>query len=220
MLLITQNCLAQTNVQIEVYNKYKETTNPFLYNGIAYPAYIPGSIFEARHACFRDSICKPGTLVYMGRTYNDVALKYDIVIDEVAILHHVLQSEVVLRKSEVTEFSIGNTDFINIPKGQNIPPGYYELYQKGKTRILCKHRKTYMTGVNYNHRFYTMINEDDRKFYIEKNNQFHLVKNEKSLYEIFPDRKNELKDFIRRNELFIKETPGSSIPIVVEFINK
>ncbi|WP_316820885.1 hypothetical protein [Pedobacter gandavensis] len=220
LLIMTHVAFPQNSLQDEVYKQYKERTNPSLYNGIAYPSYLDENIYHNKHAFLRDSLFKAGTLVYSGRFYKDVALKYDIILDEVVILHQFLESEVVLRRSEVSEFSIGDDHFINIPEGKNIPPGYYEIVLKGKTKVLRKHKKTYRYSIPYLGSTQNVIDEYDPKYYIENNRQFNLVKNEKSLYDIFPDKKKELKDFIQKNDLLIKESPGTSLRLVAEFIDK
>ncbi|MBB2150513.1 hypothetical protein [Pedobacter gandavensis] len=220
LLFIALQGFGQTSVQTEVYGQYKEVTNPSLYNSIAYTRYLPEGIYEAKHPFFIDPHCKVGTLVYNGRMYQDVSIKYDLILDEVIILYLDLASEVLMRKSQLTEFSIGNYNFINMPIGKNIQAGYYQVIHKGKTRVLCRHKKIYNSDVVQGNSLFHMIEEKSPRYYIENNNEFYPVKNEKSLYKIFPEQKNEIKKFISSNALLIKASPASALPLIAEFINK
>lgn len=218
--LITHQSFAQTSVQTEVYHKYQESTNPSLYRNTAYPIYLPKGIYDGQHPCFVSPRCKPGTMLYNGRAYQKVALKYDIIIDEVFILWQDSLSEVGLDKSKLAEFSIGNSDFINIPEGKNIKPGYYEVLQKRNTKVIRKLKKTYKPTVMNGNAAYNMIEEDTPKYYMEKDQAFYLIKNEKSLYKLFPEKKKELKHFISNNQLQVKEAPDLALPIIAEFIDQ
>lgn len=220
LFLIAHQGFGQTGAQMEVYSKYKEATNASLYNGVAYTRYLPEGIYGGMHPFFIASGFKPGTLVYNGRSYNEVMLKYDILTDEVVILYLDTESEVLLKKSEVEGFSIGNYNFINIPKAKNIPAGYYEILKNGKTKVLCRYKKTYKPAVQDGNSLVNMIEENPPQYYIENNNEFHPVRNEKSLYKIFPDKKKELKNFIQTNALIIQNSPISALPLIAVFIDK
>lgn len=220
LLLTAHRGTAQTGAQIECYSKYKETTNASLYNGIAYTRYLPEGIYDGKHPFFIEAYGKAGAMVYKGRTYPEVLLKYDIIIDEVLIIYLDKKSEVLLRKSELEEFSIGKYNFINIPKGKYLPAGYYEIIKNGKTRVLCKFKKTFKPLVQDGNGLYNMIEEEPPKYYIENDQEFQLVKNEKSLYAIFPTRKKELKKFISNHSLQIKEFPLVALPLIADFIDK
>nr|WP_162988741.1 hypothetical protein [Pedobacter schmidteae] len=185
-----------------------------LYNGPENYRYYE-NVLDNLHPYFEGKDFHSASIIFSGKSYEKIPLKYDLVKDQIITLHPKFPYEVILLKAQVNEFSFNNRKFALLSyKGIN--PGYYEvLYDKGKFKVLVKYRKKYTQQIFYNDNFVNKIDEFSPEFYLVENNQAHFIKKEKSLYKF----SKSIKSFIRQHNLPIEEFPYSALPIVAEYLD-
>ncbi len=147
-------------------------------------------------------------------TRNDLLMNYDIYQDVllVQIFRDNQPYQIILNPEYINSFEIDEHTFFNPLKFEGLQQielsGYYELIYDSKIKFFLKRVKKYsegdgMEGSRYN---------SDLEKYIYANGRVHMIKNKRSIYRIYPDHKNDIKKYMRRNRIFIKndDLPGMS----------
>jgi len=109
-----------------------------------------------------------GDVTYLNKTYKDVSLTYDVVKDEVAILHSNILKRLIPDKLKLDAFTINGHHFIKLSPGitnyKSLPGGYYDLLYNDKISLLAKRTKK-IVDLTPETRVYSKD-----LFYISKNN--------------------------------------------------
>ena len=188
-----------------------------LYNGMEYELYpFP---FGDGHQYFETTSYVTGDVHYNGVLYSNVPLRYEIVRDELLLLHYDSIRNINLVKEQIDSFSIGQHKFLRIPKDsvhQILPEGFYQQLHPGKTLLLAKHTKTLHEAIEYRTVMFKITYR--KRFYVLKDNVYHPVKNKKDLLRIFRDKKNELQKYIKQDKLnFRKNTTVAITKLVAHY---
>lgn len=94
---------------------------------------------------------------YHGREYTAVPIKYDLILDELVILHPDKNELLIVPKPWVEEFSLGRDTFVRIDSGHpDLAPGFYrQLFSAPGHEFLAKYSKqlkdTYHLGRRVRH---------------------------------------------------------------------
>jgi hypothetical protein len=190
-----------------------------LYNGPEYFFYDPtikGNAYFMEINAFT-----PGSVYYDGLYYTGVPMLYDLYSDEVAVLLYNHYSKFSLIKYRVKSFDFLDHHFVNIDadtinNGSGIKSGYYDELYNGKTEVLVKHSKSVQTntgGTAASERYYNA----SRDFYIRKNKVYYSVSSQGSLIDIFKDKKKELQQYVKANQIRFRRDPEEAMVKVATY---
>ncbi len=153
-----------------------------------------------QHQFFTSLSWQKGTVVSEGHLYKGVQLLYNTVQDELITLNLATGSSgthsIKLEKWKINGFLVHNKTFEHL-RGPVVPsngPGYYELLYNGSNlRMYTKHIKTSKLSAG------SEVFDISTKHYLFVENQFHLYKGKKTLIALFPNLKNEIKLYAKKN---------------------
>lgn len=181
LLLCTGICSSQISyTQLstveEIKKKYEVVTRQIsgLYNG---PKYQADAVLYDEGTPFLYSYLQPGSVDYDGKHYTDTELLYDVVKDELVLLHYNGSARIQLIKSRVEAFSLAGKNFINVKADKSnewgLNEGYYEVIHRGNNLLLKKNLKVLQTS-------YTSQNGrvdvfDRQKYYLVKNGKANQI---------------------------------------------
>ncbi|GAA4500609.1 hypothetical protein GCM10023172_21110 [Hymenobacter ginsengisoli] len=127
-----------------------------LFNGSEYVDYSkPGSI---GHQFFLDANPQMGTIVYRQGSFQDVLLRYDLLLDQVVMTYPGQTAVVTLVPDFISSFTLGSHQFARIRADSTtsriMPTGFYEVLLPGPVSLLARHTKRVeQTYVQQNLRF-------------------------------------------------------------------
>lgn len=178
--------------------------NHFIVNGRAYYSPYAGA---KGHPFFLENSWQKGTVIKGGNQFYDLELKYDIYQDALVYRYNIFSGsvkEVVLKKQDVSSFTIGNTAFINIKQGiYEVNPkltGYYQLIYMGRAGLLVRKTKSIDVTVTADNPYGEYIAEPDQ-ICILKDNMLFKLKYRNSLIRILNENKEEVKSFMKDNHM-------------------
>ena len=191
-----------------------------IYNGREYYLYDP---HIKSNAYFMDvGNFTNGSILYDGVLCNGVPMLYDLYTDEVAAMLYNHFSTYQLVKEKVKYFDFLGHHFININSDSLedntlIKSGFYDELYNGKLQVLVKREKT-IQETNGNalgpERYFTT---PSRAIFLRERNGYYSITNEKSLLNIFKDKKKELQRFIRSSQIKFKKDPENSTVKICSF---
>lgn len=170
----------------------------FLFSGIAY---VHGPAIGDQHPFFGNNAWSTGTVTYHDYKYDGIFLRYDIVTDALVIQNYQGQL-LALTREFVDEFRMGMRAFRFYGSDKQALPaaGYYEVLYDGCTTVLARHTKSPDNRIESGR---VVIEYRERtEYFLHKEGRFFPVTSKKTMLGILSDRKNELKQFIRKNRLY------------------
>ena len=171
-----------------------------LYNGSKYGEYL--FRFKEGHPFFYSAQPVAGSVIYDGVMYDTVLMRYDEITDVLVINDQV--DRIQLLNEKVERFNLFNSDFIRLVKdsltNSLVSSGFYNLLYKGKICLLKKQIKTIREVITTNAELLRFVDEKDY-YYIKKDDKIYPIKSRKNLFKLFGDRKKEMQQFIKANEL-------------------
>jgi hypothetical protein len=190
-----------------------------LYNGIQYGEYL-FTFSNGGHPFFYSAQPGLGSIVYDGIQYDSVLMSYDETRDVVVINDYT--DRIQLHSEKVKSFNLFNADFIRIEKDSltpNLPAtGFYNVLYHGKLSLLKRQIKTIREEIILNE-LQHFADEKDH-YYIKKNDVLYPVGSRNDLLKIFKDRKKEVQQFIKANNLnFRRDREGMMIKTTVYYDN-
>lgn len=194
---------------------YSKATGPqsHIYNGNSYIEYHQQ---EEEHPYFINE-WMDGSITYENQYYENIPLIYDISNDKIITDHQYNVNKIQLISSKVSSFTLQQHRFVNL-KAEGNPAGFYEVLYDGNTKAYVQWRKSLqetITNQAIERRF-----DDKSIYYIRKEGKMYSVKNKKSVLHLFPDRKSEIKKFIRANSVNFKADRAKAISQVVKFYDQ
>ncbi len=171
------------------------------------------------YPCFDAEFYSMGWIVYNDMLFDSVELKYDVYKQQVVIQHYDgkgYSKDLILANEWIKEFFYEGHYFVKIEENlairSDLDDGFYEILYDGKTETISKRIKLYNEVIDDQKIKKEFITKD--KFYLLHNDQFHHIKNKRSLLNTLVDRKREVKKFIKRNKLkFRKELENSLLQV-------
>jgi hypothetical protein len=176
-----------------------------LYNGPEYESYP--FRFQTGQPFFSVDSFVVGNLQYDGLDYFNVFLKYDLVRDELILRNHDGFNKINLIKDRVNYFEILDHRFVRITPDSSIksnpPQGFYDLLHNGSVQFLAKRTKTVQQTIPGLVIEYHILSKDH--FYLFKDGVYHKVRNKKTLLEYLKDKRANVQQFIRANNIRFKK---------------
>lgn len=154
------------------------------------------------HAFSSSKQFSPASILYDEIVYENVPLLFDIVKDEVVVLHPNGFVKVKLLNERISYFSFAGHTFIRLderaPSGRFAPEtGFYEILHKGQFLVLAKRTKKLISTNSSDKMALEFINDDH--FYIKKEGVYHTVRSKRSLLKLLKGRKKEIRRFLSKN---------------------
>jgi hypothetical protein len=163
-----------------------------------------------------------GSVVYDDVLYDSIILRYDQVKDEVIVAQDRSTAVFIsLYSPRVKGFSFNGIKFIRISDTtgySSLRSGFYQQLVKGKATVLTRNAKTIDEKIDGTTLTYVVKN--NVRYYIRKDDQYHLIKNQGDLLDVLKDHRKEIQKFLSDSELKYRREPKQTIIAVTEFYNQ
>lgn len=200
------------------YQRFISTAAP-LYSGPQYVEYY--LLITIGHPFFLNTNFNTGSVRFDNILYENVRLKYDILENKIVVKDGSGVFAVTPDYDKIDLFTIENHLFTRLEKGntQTVLPksGFYEVLYTGNNLVLYK-KETKILMEDLNDRggprryIVPSIN-----YYLKKGNAFFLFNRQKHVLDILKDRKNELRQFIRKNNFDFGTDPDNALTSIVNY---
>jgi hypothetical protein len=184
-----------------------------LYNGSDYVIYIPE---KEEHPYFMQDDWTTGSVIYEHLLYEGVALLYDVHQDQV-ITEHNRGNSIRLVPEKIQGFTLFDHTFVRLTQDNDskISEGFYDQLYNGKSKVYAKYFKEYNETLSVKE---VIPRFDERvRYYLVKGENFNVVKSKSSVIQIFEDQKQDVKNFIRKNNIRFKSNRALAIVQITEF---
>ncbi|QKG57814.1 hypothetical protein GKZ68_14980 [Hymenobacter sp. BRD128] len=172
-----------------------------LFNGPEYVDYSkPGSI---GHQFFLDATPQTGTIVYRQGAFENVLLRYDLLLDQVVLTYPGQTAVIKLVPEFISSFTLGNHQFARMRADSTtsriMPTGFYEVLLPGPVSLLARHTKRVeQTYVQQNLRFeYRQADQ----LLLRTASSAAEVSSLKDLLALLPAHKAEAQRYARQHKL-------------------
>jgi hypothetical protein len=165
-----------------------------------------------------------GTVIYDGFKYDNVPLMYDLYKDILVALLYNKFSRYALISERVSDFWIQGHHFIRVTSGTldktaTLQTGFYEQLYPGKTEVLARHSKTIQTTSNTAVSLDKYFSATD-DYYVKKGNEFFSFKSQSSLLKILKDKKKEIQQFLKANNIIYKTDPETAMIAIATYYDR
>ena len=165
------------------------------------------------HPFFETKVWTPGRVVYDGVVFDKVDLLYDMAKDELVILNFALPNKLSLVKQKVQEFTILDHKFIYLEldtQRRISQAGFYDQLYHQTVSVLVKRKKSVDRNITMDA---TFVGEN--QYYLVKANMLHRVKSKASVLNLLKDKKTELQQYLRKNDIVFRADPEHAIVLMV-----
>jgi len=193
-----------------------------LYNGPEYDIYEP---FIKGNAYFNDNKeFVTGNVEYDGFKFKDASMLYDMHKDVLVVLSANKVSKIALIKERLSNFDMAGHHFVNInadtlAKSSNIASGIYDELYGGKSRVLVKRRKNLQEAGNLSGAIETYFNSLKETFLLH-NGVYTSVGSKGSVLDVFKDKKEELRRYIKSDNIDFKKNQELAITMVATYYDR
>ncbi|SEM99715.1 hypothetical protein SAMN05192574_102119 [Mucilaginibacter gossypiicola] len=177
-----------------------------LYNGPEYEFYDP--LIKGNAYVFDNKVFTPGSVSYGAAVYSDIPMLYDLNKDVVVVLLYNRFTKFSLLSERVHEFWLLNHHFIRINTDSTgkaaLATGFYDqLYPGQKIEIIVKRAKSIQTATSSNtvESFFSATKD----YYVKKGGFYFSFGGKRGLLDILKDKKKELKQYIKANNIDFDE---------------
>lgn len=175
-----------------------------LFNGSQYANY-PFHFAEDGFPYFKDPKAGRGSVTYDGILYENLHLQYDEV-QEVVMMEDSAR-RIQLLNQRISEFTVFDNLFIRIVKDSTTRPlirtGFYNVLYAGRHTLLKKEEKIVREEVGRDEILHFI--DVNRYYYVKNDNDWYSIKTKNGILNLFRDRKKELRQYIRKNNLSYKK---------------
>lgn len=168
-----------------------------------------------------ENIFREGEVFYNGKIYGGVLLNLDSVEDNLC-LRLPEGKMLILNKSLVNWFFIGEREFINIPidNRYGVQGGYYHYLFRGNSyTIIKKIRKKYVERIDSKLSTVVKEFEESSEYYLIENNNAVRVTKKSSLLKLFPRYKKELRRYLNSNRIYYRDDIELYILTIIKYID-
>lgn len=161
-----------------------------------------------------------GWVSYKGTIYTDVQMKYDLVADELVVLHPNNYFPVTLYSPSVDSFSLAGETFIYVGRSNMAgleKTGFYQKLVTGKLSILAKRSKFIeeKTGTEVEKK----IGVKDQFFALSRGGA-SIITSEESLLQYTGDQARKIRAYLREKELRFRKQKEAAIVAAAIFYNQ
>ncbi len=158
----------------------------------------------------------PGSVRINGKSFKNINIKFDIYNDEIlTITDHdiILQLNKEMVDMFTLKFENKTYQFQKLePDSLNMLMGYVNVLYKGNTSLFVKYKKEILILAVENK--YDMFYPSHR-IYIMKDGIMHELNSKKDFFSLLSDRKQEIKNFVKKNKIRVsRKIPESFVPVI------
>ena len=189
-----------------------------LYNGRQYIDY--NSYLYNAHAYYHSRDLFYGEVLYDGILYEKVQMHYDIIRDVLAVSDLTDKFLIELQIDKIGWFAIDGNRFIYLePDGiiKGIPSGFYHPLYEGTSALYRKDQK--IVTEKLESKVIRLVREE-HSYYIRKGNEYHSGNSKAAVLRIFADKKAEIRQYIRKNKIDIKEGGDAALINIVSYYDQ
>ncbi|WBA41422.1 hypothetical protein [Hymenobacter canadensis] len=196
--------------------------HPNLYNGPEYIDYSRKYFLKTGHQFFISDSPQRGTVFYNGRHFPDVNLWYDLVLDQVVLLHPSTSYTPRLVDEHVQSFLIDGRRFLRLvadsATGKAIQTGYYQVLIDSNIQVVAKRVKLISERLEQGNKNADFYSKD--RYFLRKNNLYYPIDSKASIVKHMADHEKEIQKFIKANRLgFSKKTRELDIIELADYYN-
>ncbi len=187
-----------------------------IYNGRLFRGYEYG--IEG-HGFYFSNDWQIGNIQYDGIWYNNLPLRYDIYKDEVMV-NHPNNIPIILFGERVQQFHFADLHFFRLKTGNKNEPSanIYQLLTDGKIKILARRSK--IIEENLENKKVEKKFIDQHRYYLVKDEKYHLVRNQRSMLNLLGNRRQEILKDLRKNNIRFKKDREKAIIHMADFYNQ
>jgi hypothetical protein len=188
-----------------------------IYNGRVHVNYHP----SIQGSAYYQSVdWQKGTLVYENVLYRDISVKYDVVTDEVIVLHLNGYTGVTLFTPRIQSLSFNGSHivYLNPPNGSSLKAGLYEELTSGKITLYAKRSRLLNQTIVSNAMERKFV--DQHKYAVSKDGQLYPITSEKDIMALVDDRKKEITAWRKTTTINFKRDKERAFSSVVAFYNQ
>lgn len=206
---------AKTDSVINIYFS-KQKKELAIYNGRLFRGHEYG--IEG-HGFYFTSDWQTGNIQYDGIWYNNLPLRYDIYKDEVMV-NHPNNIPIILFGERVQQFHFADLHFFRLKTGNKNEPSanIYQLLTDGKIKILARRSK--IIEENLENKKVEKKFIDQHRYYLVKDEKYHLVRNQRSMLNLLGNRRQEILKDLRKNNIRFKKDREKAIIHMADFYNQ
>jgi hypothetical protein len=187
-----------------------------LYNGPnhnGYPASIKGLAY------FISENWQKGNVFYDGMLYENVSLKFDLVTNEVIVLHP-NGFQVILYTPKVQYFTLADQRFIYLVQSNSQPlvTGFYHELAKGPMTILVKRQERIIESVNG--LIIEKSFETNNQYYIVKEGRPLLIKSLEDILQYTGNKRKIIRKELRNNSLNFRKNKEAAVTLIAVTYNQ
>lgn len=179
-----------------------------VYNGrifYMYPADIKG------YALTPEDHWTPVTVLYDGIWYN-VSGRYDRHADELILRNPDSTSLFIVNRDRVSRFSMEGRNFIKMDTSiTSSLKGYFEVISDGSFAVFIKRGMLLHEDISGPTVDRDFVVQDF--FYVRKNGQFHQVRTKSNLFDLIPEKKNQVQKELKKQNIKFRKDPEAAIRI-------
>ncbi|HEX2975656.1 MAG TPA: hypothetical protein VHO68_06935 [Bacteroidales bacterium] len=193
--------------------------DPVLLNGKIYVFHVPPG--TKGHQFLAQSEFSSGKLSLKGVDYDNVMLNYDIYNQQVLLKYadvSGVSNPIIMSDAWIGGFSVNNKDFDVISSSDSLKQ-FYQTLGSGPYKVLYTFRKklelSQVHGASNR-----VFSEPIRRMYLFHEGTRTEYRNNRSFLGLFnKEKRNRIREFLRRNRINVKKSDDKEIRSLVSFIN-
>lgn len=170
-----------------------------LYNGREYVDLYANKLIDG-HPYFIDEEYQAGSVMYDGTFYQDIQLRYNLFQNAVVVEHPKTHREIELVAQKLDRFQIQNVLFVRLTQPE---PGYYAQLYSGAISFYGRYDKVIQERVDAKTKITAFIPKN--RYYLLKDNTYHLVTSKSSVLKILENQKSELRKFLNQERISFRD---------------
>jgi hypothetical protein len=174
------------------------------------------------HPFIQDLHWLSGSVTVNGKTFSGLQLNYDIYNDDLIYLDELPDGArriILLNKNQVKRFTIPGHTFIkhessslnDVNESQ-----YFEILYEGEISLLKKWTKEFESNPTQEYPNGKFLDTKTTRYFL-KSNKLYKVTNKDSLLEVCEDKKEEMKEYLRKNRIHIRKVPDQKLVGFIEY---
>jgi hypothetical protein len=158
-----------------------------------------------------------GVIFYNGNLYANEEILYNTFKDKVIIQEYYGGNFIQLVPEKIDYFVVDGHKFVRIT-APSMKSGFYDLLVDGEIKLYARRSKEFKQIVSTSGIVNTF--REINKYYLFRNNQFHPVKNKRSVRLVLSNFEDELNQYIRSERLKFRNTFESTVIKITKYCNE
>lgn len=211
------NDFVQSSIR-NAYDEYNEGRREKLpiYKGRLYQNYR----YHIGHPFFMVNDFSSADILYEGIVYNGIPAKYDLVKEQLIILHFDNFSQLVLENEGIKGFSLHGHDFKYLyaeDSKLNIN-GFYEILYEGSIGCYKKNKKELKKADSKSSAGILQIEiAESSRYFLFKDGKYITFKGKPSLLRALKDKRKEIKKYLKDNKIRFKTDPDEAVKNIASY---